>query len=301
VPKFYLRGFCAPESEGGLVEPFIWIGSIATGEIKRRAPKNVSIVSGYYDGPGGLNDRSASIESHLAKIESAAAVAIARFVSDRIQDGAIVPSEIWRFLSWQAARTPGFVEIEEDWIYQWNPDEAPSLVEEPPAGIENIRERQRSYCVENSDTGENREVADAEELKRYCSLGWKWKWRREDRLESMHMQAWYFQVRHFARLSWVRLNAPEGGSFVTSDRGVSWIVDGFADTPPAALRHPTAQVVVPLTRTVALIGMHGRKKLGVTPREINRFISASVSDWIAGPSRAVVEMAMRDRTSCLRD
>src|SRR5438132_384285 len=79
VPKFYLRGFVDPESESrsGPVDPFVWLGSLTTDEIKRRSPKNISIVRGLYDGPGGFADSSASIEAHLAKIEGAAAVAIA--------------------------------------------------------------------------------------------------------------------------------------------------------------------------------------------------------------------------------
>src|SRR5438309_175642 len=75
VPRFYLRGFIAPESESTR-DPWLWIGSLRTGEIKRRSPKNLSIVSGLYDGPGGLSNRDASLEAHLQKIESAAAFAI---------------------------------------------------------------------------------------------------------------------------------------------------------------------------------------------------------------------------------
>ena len=47
--------------------------------------------------------------------------------------------------------------------------------------------------------------------------------RRDDHLEMLHLQAWYFQVRHFPRLSWVRLDAPAGEWFITSDRGVAWL------------------------------------------------------------------------------
>ena len=44
VPKFYLRGFVAPESEASsnaCVDPYVWLGSLTSGEIKRRSPKNI--------------------------------------------------------------------------------------------------------------------------------------------------------------------------------------------------------------------------------------------------------------------
>jgi hypothetical protein len=58
VPKFYLRGFVAPESEVG-ADPFVWLGSLMTGEIKKRSPKNISIASGLYDGLGGFDKPNA--------------------------------------------------------------------------------------------------------------------------------------------------------------------------------------------------------------------------------------------------
>ena len=278
-----------------MIDPFVWLGSLTTGEVKRRSPKNISIVRGLYDGPGGFDDPSALIETHLAKIESAAAVAIAKFVATEPEGGAVVPSEIWRFLAWQAARTPGWMEVEEEWIYHSDPDEDFPVVEPPPDGINRIRDRIRSYCLENPDTGERREVMDSDEFKAYRKRGWKWVLRSDDKLELLHMQAWYFQVRHFPRLSWVRLNAPEDEWFITSDRGVTWLADGYADTPPAALRHPTAQVVAPLTRKVALIGRNVTHPLQITPREVNQFTAFVASDWVVGSTKSVVEQAIQDR------
>jgi hypothetical protein len=50
-------------------------------KIRRRSPKNISIARGLYDGPGGFDETGASIEAHLAKIESAAAPAIRKFAA----------------------------------------------------------------------------------------------------------------------------------------------------------------------------------------------------------------------------
>lgn len=298
VPRFYLSGFAAPESER-TSDPFVWLGSLVTGEVKRRSPKNISISRGAYDGPGGFEDPSNSIEAHLSRIETAASSAIRKFVATTPDEGANPSPAIWRFLAWQAARTPGWSEQVQKWVNEWNPNTTTKAVEPPPEGIDNIKERARSCCMEDLRSGQRREVATFEELKAYHKLGWRLVLRSNDRLEMMHMQAWYFQVRHFPRLSWIRLNTRDDEWFVTSDRAVTWLAGGFADTPPAALRHPTAQLVAPLTRKTALVGRHETGRLEVTPREVNRFVAATASSWVAGPTRSVVEQAIQDRTAAL--
>jgi hypothetical protein len=296
VPRFYLNGFLAPESEGS-ADPYVWLGSLDSGEIKRRSPKNISISRGLYDGPGGFDDASKSIEKHLAQIEAAAAPAIRAFAATARTDLHSPAPEVWRLLAWQAARTPGWLNLVQKWVNEWNPDSKVEPIEPPPDGFENTKDRNRSCCVEDPRTGERRETRGLQELKEYRKLGWNWILRSDDQLELMHTQAWYFQARHFPRLSWARLNAPDDEWFITSDRAVAWLVDGFADTPPAALRHPSAQVVAALTRKVALVGRHEATKLNVTPREVNRFIASAASAWIAGPTKRVVEQAIEDRTA----
>jgi hypothetical protein len=66
VPKFYLHGFVAPETEGSR-DPFVWIGSLRTGEITRRSPKNISIARGLYDGQGALAEPNATIKPTLRR------------------------------------------------------------------------------------------------------------------------------------------------------------------------------------------------------------------------------------------
>lgn len=294
VPRFYLNGFVAPESEGTR-NPFVCVGSLKTGEIARRSPKNISIVRGLYDGPGGFTEPDATIEAHLAKIESRASIAIRKFAATSISGGSPIPPEISRFLAWQAARTPGWMDIVQQWVNEPPFDREREVVESPPPGFDAIRNRMRAMCVEDSHTGVRREVTTEEELHAYRKRGWKWILRRDDHLEMLHIQAWYFQVRHFPRLAWVRLQPPDNEFFITSDRSVAWLVDGYADTPPAALRHPTAQVIAPLTRNVALVGRHGSGELRATPREVNRFVAFAASDWIAGPTGGIVQLALTDR------
>jgi hypothetical protein len=296
VPRFYLSNFVSPESERSK-DPFTWVATISSGEIKRRAPKNLSIARGFYDGPGCFEEPTASLEEHLAKIEWAAASAIKRFIALPAGSGGPVAAEIWRLLAWQAARTPGWLDLVEAWANEWDPNSPEAPTESPPDGFDQIQDKVRGIHLEFPASGERRTVHTTEEFAELRHHGWKWIIGNQDRLEMIHMQAWYFRVRHFARLSWMRLDAPGGEVFITSDRGVTWMVDGFADTPPSALRHTSAQVVAPLSRSVALVGRHGSQagKLRITPREVNRFIACTTSGWIAGPNQAVVEAALHDR------
>ena len=146
-------------------------------------------------------------------------------------------------------------------------------------------------------TGDTREAASLEEFKLLHKEGWRWKLSKHDELEMVHVQAWYLRVRHFARLSWTCLYAPQGTSFVTSDRAVTWLADGYADAPPSMLRLPSAQVVAPLTRGLALVGRHEATPLNVTPREINRFVACTATEWVAGPSQNAVQQALEDRAA----
>lgn len=201
--------------------------------------------------------------------------------------------------STQAARTPGWLELTQKWANEWDPGAPAEVLEPPPDGFDLIKDRARTYCLEDPVTGDRLEAQSLEQFKQYRARGWRWILRSDDKLEMLHLQAWYFQVRHFPRLSWVRLNAPDGDSFLTSDRGVAWLADGIAGTPPSALRHPTTQVVAALTRNTALVGRHKTTRFNVTPREVNRFIACTASRWVAGPTEDVVLQAMEDRNAAL--
>lgn len=299
VPKFHLSGFLAPESEQDR-DPFVWLGSVTTGEIKRRSPKNISIARGLYDGAGALDGQNETIEARLAQIESDASLAIRKFAATPVGESRSLPPEITRFLAWQAARTPGWMELEQRWVNDPPFDPKAEPVEPPPPGFEKIRDRLRSLTLEEPRTGVRHEVTTKDEFDAYRQRGWKFVLSREDHLEMLHVQAWYFQVRHFPRLSWIRLQPPDGQFFITSDRCVAWLVDGLADTPPSALRHPAAQVVAPLTRHVALLGRHGTGALNVTPREVNRLIACLASDWVASPANDIVHQALADRGEVYR-
>lgn len=293
VPKFYLSGFLDP-STNGIEGPYLWLGSIADGRVSCKSPKNVSVLNRYYDGPGGFEGQDITLEKHLAGIESAAARAIKEFVQLEPKIVASMPPEIARFLAWQAARTPGWFELEQAWANDAEIRKQAHTIEPPPQGLEKVRDGHRLMTIQNPKTGAEISIP-SENLNSYLDDGWKWVLSKQDRLELMHVQAWYFQVRHFPRLNWTRLTAPVSDFFITSDRAVAWLADGYANTPPAALRHPTAEAFAPLTRVAALVGRNAKGIVGMTARELNLKVAFSASKWIAGPTQEVVQQALSDR------
>jgi hypothetical protein len=168
-------------------------------------------------------------------------------------------------------------------------------IEPPPEGLERISERTRPMLLEEPQSGRREEVSDPIEVRARLAAGWRWIMQRSDILESIHLQAWYFQVRHFPRLKWALLRAPGSSRFVIGDRGVAWVVDGYADPPPAALRAPGAMVVAPLTMHLALVGSSSGAKLGFSADEVNLITAFASSNWIAGPTEQSVRKALDDR------
>jgi hypothetical protein len=269
----------------------VWVGSLKTGEVARRSPKNISIARGLYDGQGAFIEPGATIEAHLTKIESAPSKAIRNLTATPVGTDVVVPPEIWRFIAWQAARTPGFMELVERWINEASFDSEGDFAEPPPLRFEEAIRRVGSLCLEDPTTSIRHEVIDLEEIRAHRKQGWKVILRHEDHLALLPWQSWYFEVRHFRRLNWKWLRPPDGGSFITSDRAVAWL----GDTPPAALRRASAHVFAPLTKDFALIGRHGTDPLHTTPRGVNFCIASAASSWIAGPMSRVVRQAMSDR------
>ncbi len=298
VPRFYLAGFVSPEKLPGR-EPFLFVGLTADRSIARRAPKNLSIARGFYDGPGGFEDCDASIETHLSKIEWAAASAIRRLAATPVTSESQVPAEVWRFIAWQAARTPAWTSVAEAEMSEWDPNETTNTAEPPPRGLEKTKERVRPIQLERRDTGDKR-MASWAEYRRLFVHGWRWVPSAADRLEGIHLQAWYFQVRHFRRLHWRLLAPPSGMSFITSDRGVSWNADDEFHAPPAALRHPSAEVLAPLAGNLALLGRATASSGPVSAEEVNARIARSAVEWVAGPQEWLVAEALRARYGASR-
>lgn len=292
VSQFHLRGFTDPEVAKPQ-EPWLWVADCATGSIQRRAPKNLAWSNDVFAGPGGLADRDSSLEAFLAThVEGPAAFTLRAFASRPQGERSAVPAEVGRYLAWAAARSVSMRQLYQDWI-----DELPDVtdavfVEPPPSGFEQMAPVTRLHRMEHPVLG-IREVM-SEEVDLLRRQGWRFLVGKDDFLELVHLQAWYFQVRFFPRLRWIILDAPPSRYFVLGDRPVVWGFDGAVDSQPRALRHPDVQLVATLTRSLALFAHHASVPPpgAISYQDVNRILAAAAQDWIAGPTRDVVAEAL---------
>lgn len=298
VSKFHLSAFCDPASTS-TPDPWLWIGSIADQSVRRRSPKNVGTVPGMFDGPGGFSEPGASLETHLAnEVEGPAAVALRRLLASTSITQ--LPPEVMRYLSWAAARSLPMQRLEANWAMHHRPALNAPMVEPPPPALAELQPRDRKIRLIHPVLGEDREVAgvDADGL---LDEGWIPDTSEPSNfLELVHMQAYYFQVRWFPRLRWYTLRPPDGQYFVIGDRPVGWGVPDCLDAPPACLRDPSAFLIAPLSRNLALVGRNEPTPWQVTPREVNGLLAAWAHEWIAGPMESAVIEALHDSRGLLK-
>lgn len=301
VAQFHLRGFTDPSSLAS-PDPWLWFADCADGEVRRRAPKNLGWERALYDVPGAFSAPDARLEEHLAQnVEAPAAAALREFTELPAGSRGNVPPEVMRYLAWAAARTPAMRELYQAWIDNGTNAETP-VVEEPPTWLESAADRDRSHSMEHPIHG-RRDDVHADEVQRLMSEGWRFLVRPDDFGELLHVQAHYFYDRFFPRLQWLILDAPTSEYFVIGDRPVVWGFADALDVPPAALRHRHAQIVAPLTRSIALFGFNpaGDSPAVIRVEDINRAMSMGARDWIAGPTQSTVLSALAFRTLSLGD
>jgi len=297
VSRFFLSNFVDPVS-GAAKEPWVWVGDIASGTVKRRSPKNLGWSRNLFQGPGGLVDRSRRLEEHLAKeVERPAALALRQFLALPLGHVKEIPPGLARYLAWLAARSLTMKALYESWISEMGPVENAHLVEPPPPGIGSCANApDRRHTMEHFDFG-IREDVRGDQIEDLRLAGWRWHLSNDDFLEMVHIQAWYFQVRFFPRLSWKILDAPDGSCFLTCDRPAVWGVDGQWEVPPSALRDRRAELIIPVARTRALFGFNPKHdRLGpIRSDAVNQVIGNAAHAWIAGPSKDVVNRALHER------
>ncbi len=292
VSQFHLRQFIDPDS-ASLKDPWLWVGNLKTRDVQRRAPKNMAWVRGMFEGIGCRSDGSDSIETLLAtEIEPAAAKAFRSFCAAQSGSRTQLAPALMRYVAWAAARCLPMASLFQEWAEMYDPTDG-SLVEPPPIGWERISERPTSHTLEHSEFGV-RENVPAREVESLIQDGWTLKFNRDDLLELVHMQAWYFQVRFFPCLRWVVLEAPEGKSFVIGDRPVVWGIHGTFDVKPTMLRHPMVQLVAPLSRSVALFAYHAESAppQEIEPEQMNSMMALAANQWIAGSDEITVANAI---------
>lgn len=198
VSKFHLREFCDPGSISSR-DPWLWVGSIKAGSVKRRSPKNVGTTAGLFEGPGAFEDPNSSVEHFLAnEVEGPAALALRR-----LRDLGITPNEslappLMRYLAWAASRSVTLKTLEIEWSKRF--DFGAPMAEGPPAGLEQTKTRERPVRMIHPTLG-MRTLNESSDIDHFARSGWVPDQEGSANfLEGVHIQQYYFQSRWFPRL-----------------------------------------------------------------------------------------------------
>jgi hypothetical protein len=109
-----------------------------------------------------------------------------------------------------------------DWARINGPIQEQQFVESPPEGLLAATDPKRSVAMIHPILGTRKRPADTD-FYGLVHEGWIPDYRDpENFLESVHIQAYYFQTRFFPRFHWFTLRPPKGESFVIADRAVGW-------------------------------------------------------------------------------
>jgi hypothetical protein len=286
IPQFYLRGFTDPSVTGGKT-PWLWVRHKEASAVVRKAPKNLAAKIGYYatETADGLD--YATVENELAAVESRAAFALRKFLDGPTGHRKIEP-DLSVFIGWLAVRVPWFRRAAED---EWQ-----RFLERVAGGREPLPDDPDFSCsLVNMSTGEQRRFTLAETVLAIKSGTWQARLSKNQLIDAMRVQAWYFRFQHFPRLHWTVLTAPDGQFFLTSDRPIVWYVSdgGLADSP-AALKQPGVELTVPVSRRFALLATaeipHSETR--IRPSDINRRTFLFCERFVASPrEREIWEVA----------
>lgn len=301
VSKFHLKQFTDPDSIGkGNVTPWVWLGMVPDGPVKRKGPENFAHKRGMFDGPGGLVDRNATLEAFLAsEVEGPAADAMKEVCGRPRGSGGELPPALFRYLAWAAARSLPMQRLESQWAAQFSAMRNTPPAEPPPDGLLAAVDLQRDVQWVHPSLGTCVFPAGTD-FDRLADKGWyPDPSEAVNFLEMVHVQAFYFQARFFPRFRWFTLHAPEDKFFVIADRAVGWAADGYLDAPPNCLRDRSAYVLAPLSRSLVLVGRHTTDAWNVTPAQVNAVIAAWAHEWIAGPTEHTVTVALDARRKAI--
>jgi hypothetical protein len=200
-----------------------------------------------------------------------------------------------RYLAWAAARSAPMQHLELEWAVRYSNILNAQVVEPPPEGMMNTRDRARDVKLIHPRLGE-RTTGEGDSIATLLDEGWiPDPYDRDNFLEGIHIQAYYFQARWFPRLKWFTLRPPADEFFIIGDRSIGWGVPEDLNAPPYCLRDPSAFLIAPLSRGLALVGRNDTAPWSVTPGQVNRILAAWSHEWIAGPTEDCVGRGLSTR------
>lgn len=278
VPKFYLRGFCNDPNDR------IWVGDLKIQKIYKTKLTRASVVNDAYAAEEGIHEDI--LEDRLSRIESDAAPIIQEFT---LMEHDVTP-ELGRFIAWLAART--------GWMRRWAEEGLPRSLRENAASYLALAKSEESaferpFEFVHIETGRRERVPLTVALQRVHDDAWNLAVTQDQHLDMIRLQAHIFLSDHFPRLKWIRLLAPVGYRFVTSDRPVCWDILGAGlGNYPGALRDHLVELTVPLRSECALVAGHDHAAILSqvwTVDEINRRTTAGADRFIYGSTEEDVQ------------
>jgi hypothetical protein len=284
VPRFYLRGFCEPLTDR------LWVGDIRLQKCYCANITNVAVEKDFYASEAGAHEDD--LEHRLSKIESEAAPKLKEFTLN-VAD---VSPELGRFIAWLAARVT--------WLRRVTEEQFPAFVSANQQSLQKLAVSEtRPFEFEHEMSGKRERLSLADALARINDKSWRLRVTQDQHLDAIRLQAHLFLSEHFPRMKWVRASAPYGYRFVTSDRPVSWDIMGAGvGDYAAALRHPLAELTLPMTAAFALVAGHDHSAILARPwqvDEINQRTAAAAERFIYGPTEedvsALIRLRSRDR------
>jgi len=191
IPQFYLRGFTDPSVTDGKM-PWLWMRTKESSTIVRKAPKNLAAEIGYYaiENADGLD--FVTVENELAVIESRAAFALRKFLDGPVGHRKIEP-DLATFVAWLAVRVPWFARAAEEARH--------GFLQKVAEGREPLPDDPDFSCsLVSVTTGEQRRFQLAEAVGAIKSGTWQAHLSKNQLIDAMRVQAWYFRFQHFPTL-----------------------------------------------------------------------------------------------------
>jgi len=228
VPQFYLKAFIEPES-GGSRNPYLWVVDLQSRTLRRRAPKNVAYITGFYDWDKH-GDRAPSIEAIYSQIEGKAASVIGALRAHDFGLSLEDRFDLSNFLGFQLTRTPRFRQAAVDALTK----HAQEWLQEHVQDTELLEARLRDYSRGKQDSTLTVEsIRDFVENKRHTLTP------GTDYVMGRTMEAGLEFARIVFEMNWSVLLAAEGSSFFTSDQPVALLTP---DARPRKLDRRTGRI-----------------------------------------------------------